>query len=72
MVPHIVRLLVGPHHRYLLPLSALAGAVVLALADLALRALFVEKDIPVGVVTAALGAPFFVYLLLKQRQQFAL
>ena len=72
VVPHIVRLLIGPHHRYLLPLSALTGAVVLALADLALRVLFVEKEVPVGVVTAALGAPFFVYLLLKQRQQFAL
>lgn len=68
VVPHIVRLLIGPHHRYLLPLSAIAGAALLAGADLVLRYYFPAKDIPVGVVTAALGAPFFLWLLYRQRK----
>ena len=67
VVPHIVRLLTGPHHRLLLPLSALTGALVLVAADLALRMLFKANDIPLGVITAALGAPFFLFLLLRQR-----
>ena len=67
VVPHMVRLLVGPHHRRLLPLSALMGALVLVTADLALRTWFAANEIPLGVVTAALGAPFFLFLLLRQR-----
>jgi len=66
-VPHMVRLLAGPHHRRLLPLSALMGALVLVTADLALRTWFAANEIPLGVVTAALGAPFFLFLLLRQR-----
>lgn len=67
VVPHIVRLLAGPHHRRLLPLSALLGALLLVGADLALRLLFATNEIPLGVVTAAMGAPFFLFLLLRQR-----
>jgi iron complex transport system permease protein len=67
VVPHMVRLLAGPHHRRLLPLSALMGALVLVTADLALRTWFAANEIPLGVVTAALGAPFFLFLLLRQR-----
>lgn len=67
VVPHIVRLLAGPHHRRLLPLSALLGALVLVAADLALRILPAADEVPLGVVTAVMGAPFFMYLLLRQR-----
>ncbi|VFM98055.1 MAG: iron complex transport system permease protein [Candidatus Kentron sp. G] len=67
VVPHIVRLLAGPHHRALLPLSALGGALILVAADLLLRGLFQEHNIPLGVVTAAMGAPFFLFLLLRQQ-----
>ena len=67
VVPHILRLLIGPHHRYLLPASALGGAICLLGADLMLRTLIPEKSIPLGVITAMLGAPFFLFLLIKQR-----
>ena len=67
IVPHLVRLLIGPYHRWLLPVSAVAGALVLVSADLALRLLFTGSEIPLGVVTAAFGAPFFLFLLLRQR-----
>ncbi|AGA91511.1 ABC-type Fe3+-siderophore transport system, permease component [Thioflavicoccus mobilis 8321] len=69
VVPHIVRLLVGPQHRALLPLSALAGAWILVFADLLLRGLLGEHAIPLGVVTAAMGAPFFLFLLLRQQRR---
>ncbi len=67
VVPHMVRLLIGPHHRALLPLSALGGGFVLVAADLTLRSGFAEHNIPLGVVTAAMGAPFFLFLLLRQQ-----
>ncbi|WP_271272480.1 FecCD family ABC transporter permease [Aliamphritea hakodatensis] len=67
VVPHILRLILGPRHRYLLPASALGGAICLVAADLLLRVSLPEKAIPLGVVTATLGAPFFVFLLLRQR-----
>jgi iron complex transport system permease protein len=65
IVPHVMRLLVGPDHRVLLPTSALAGASFLVATDTLARSGSVE--IPVGIVTAALGAPFFLYLL-RQRE----
>ncbi len=68
MVPHIVRLLVGPDHRRLLPISFLAGALFLVWADLAVRALPVA-DLRLGVVTAMTGGPFFLYLLVRHRQR---
>ena len=68
VVPHIVRLIVGPHHRFVIPLSALLGAVVIVLSDLMLRSYFYETKIPLGVITASMGAPFFLFLLLKQRK----
>lgn len=68
VVPHIGRLLVGPHHARLLPFSALLGGVVLVLADLVVRGEASHSVIPLGVVTAALGAPFFLFLLLRQQR----
>ncbi len=63
VVPHICRKLFGPDHRLLIPTSALAGATLTVLADLASRAVLPPSGMPVGVVTAMLGAPFFLYLL---------
>ena len=67
LVPHLVRLLIGPDHRYLLPLSALMGALLLVLADLLARTLVAPSELPVGIITAALGAPFFISLLRHRR-----
>ncbi|MCK5818051.1 MAG: iron chelate uptake ABC transporter family permease subunit [Psychromonas sp.] len=67
VVPHILRLLLGPSHRYLLPASLLGGAITLLGADLFVHTLFADKAIPLGVITATLGAPFFLFLLVKQR-----
>lgn len=72
VVPHILRLILGPHHKYLLPASALGGAFALVAADLLLRSLMPEQAIPLGVVTAAFGAPFFLYLLVRQRWNLSL
>jgi len=67
VVPHLIRLLVGPDHRVLLPASALAGASLLLLADLLARLALAPAELPIGIVTALLGAPFFLYLLLRGR-----
>lgn len=67
MVPHMVRLVLGPDHRWLLPASLLAGASVLILADLVARVVLAPVEIPVGIVTAVLGGPFFVWLLVRGR-----
>ncbi len=67
VVPHLMRLLVGPDHRVLLPASALAGASLLLLADLAARLLLAPAELPIGIVTALIGAPFFLYLLVRER-----
>ncbi|MDO8697573.1 MAG: iron ABC transporter permease, partial [Pseudomonas sp.] len=68
VVPHLLRLLVGPDHRILLPASALAGASLLLLADLLARLLLAPAELPIGIVTALLGAPFFLYLLVRERR----
>ncbi|WP_341954249.1 putative F420-0 ABC transporter permease subunit [Salinibacterium sp. TMP30] len=67
ILPHAVRLLVGPGHRALLPLSALLGAVFLVWADTLARTLFDPREIPVGIVTAMIGAPIFAFLLTRRR-----
>lgn len=69
IVPHMVRLLIGPDHRALLPASALAGASLLLIADSIARVVVLPAELPTGILTALLGAPFFVALLLKQRGQ---
>jgi iron complex transport system permease protein len=68
IVPHLVRLLVGPDYRLLLPLSALGGAIYVLWADTIARTLLSPAEIPIGVVTAFLGAPFFMALLQKQKR----
>jgi iron complex transport system permease protein len=67
LVPHLVRLLAGPDHRVVLPGSALLGGVLLLLSDTVARTAAAPADIPVGIVTAAIGAPCFFWLLLRHR-----
>ncbi|MCD2112800.1 MULTISPECIES: FecCD family ABC transporter permease [Rhodococcus] len=67
VVPHAVRLLVGPGHRLLLPLSLLVGASFLVLADVLARTVMSPAELPIGVVTAAIGAPFFLVVLRRSR-----
>jgi iron complex transport system permease protein len=65
MAPHICRLLVGPDHKILTPASVLFGGAFLTLCDTVARTLIAPAEMPVGVITALLGGPFFVWLLLK-------
>lgn len=68
LVPNIIRILVGPDHRFVLPLSAIGGALLLVTADLISRTAFGSSELPIGILTALLGGPFFIYLLLKERK----
>jgi iron complex transport system permease protein len=66
IIPHIVRLIWGPDYRFLLPLSVLLGGVFLILTDVAARTAMAPSEIPIGVFTAACGAPFFLYVLRRR------
>ncbi|MCX2982987.1 iron ABC transporter permease [Halieaceae bacterium IMCC14734] len=68
IVPHIVRMLTGPDHRRLLPASALAGALLLVVADTFSRLVLAPTELPVGIVTALIGVPFFISLLRRRHQ----
>ena len=68
-IPHLVRVLVGPGHRNLLPLSALGGGALLMLADLGARSLDPPSEMPIGILTATLGGPFFLWLISRQARQ---
>jgi iron complex transport system permease protein len=67
VIPHIVRILVGADHRILIPSSALAGAIILVVCDTLARTVIQPAELPVGVLTAFFGAPFFLYLLRKKK-----
>ncbi|MEV7034412.1 iron ABC transporter permease [Streptomyces sp. NPDC093272] len=69
VVPHLLRMAAGPGHRFLLPGSALLGAVVLLAADLAARTVAAPAELPLGVLTALLGSPFFFWLLRRTRRR---
>ena len=66
MVPHMVRILAGPDHRGLIPCSFCVGGVFLMLTDTLARVLAAPLEIPVGVITALLGTPFFIYLIKRR------
>ena len=68
IVPHAVRMILGPDHRLLLPASALVGGTFLAIADTIARSLLAPTELPVGVITALCGGPFFIYLLITRRK----
>jgi iron complex transport system permease protein len=67
IVPHLVRLIAGPDHRVVLPASALAGATLLLFADVFARLVLAPAELPIGIVTAFIGAPFFLFLLVRGR-----
>ena len=68
VVPHVVRLLAGPDHRLLLPVSILFGAALMLIADLLARTLVLPAELPIGILTACIGGPFFLWLLLRRRR----
>ncbi|WP_348718467.1 iron chelate uptake ABC transporter family permease subunit, partial [uncultured Algoriphagus sp.] len=63
VVPHLIRISFGADHKLLLPASFLVGAILLNLADLVARTIAIPAELPIGVITALLGAPFFIYLI---------
>ena len=67
VVPHLLRLIIGPDNRYLLPASALLGGTLLILADAVSRTIVAPAELPIGIVTAVAGAPFFLWILLRKR-----
>jgi iron complex transport system permease protein len=69
ITPHILRLIVGPDHKILFPASALAGGIVLLISDTIARTVLMPREIPVGIITSIVGVPFFLYLLVRSRQQ---
>ena len=67
IVPHAVRLMAGPSYRVVLPVSMIGGAAFLVLADIAARTVQADTEVPIGVITAAVGAPFFLFVLRSRR-----
>lgn len=72
IVPHMARLVLGPDHVRLLPVTAIAGAIFLVLTDTLARTVLAPSEIPVGLLTAFIGGPFFLYLLRRTRREYAL
>jgi iron complex transport system permease protein len=70
--PHVTRVVIGPRHSLLLPAAALVGAAFLVLADLLARSLLPPTEIPVGILTAFVGGPFFLWLLRRERREYRL
>ncbi len=68
VVPHILRLMTGPDHRFLLPNSMILGAVMVLLSDILARTMFPPAEIPIGIITSAIGAPFFLYILMTNKR----
>lgn len=69
IVPHIMRLIVGPNHKILLPTSAIGGAIFLVVCDLISRVVVIPHELGVGIITALIGAPYFLYLLLRSKKE---
>ncbi len=67
VVPHLLRLIIGPDHRFLMPASILLGALLLLASDLFARMVVIPAELPIGIVTSAIGAPFFLWLLMRNR-----
>lgn len=72
VVPHLLRLVIGPDHRYLLPASALLGGTMLIFADMLARTIVAPAELPIGIITAFVGAPFFLWILLRGRSNMGL
>lgn len=69
ITPHLIRLSLGPDHRFLLPLSALLGATLLLLSDMIARTVVAPAELPIGIITSIIGGPFFLWLLARQRSR---
>ncbi len=69
VIPHIVRMIVGPDHRILIPASVMAGAIFLVLCDIISRIVMYPGTLPIGIITALIGAPYFIYLLRRRRRE---
>lgn len=67
IVPHFVRILIGPNHRFLIPVAAISGMFLLVFADIIARVIIAPTEIPIGIVMALIGTPFFIYILRKRR-----
>jgi len=67
VVPHLLRLALGPDHRALLPLAALGGGALLVLSDVLARSLTAPAELPIGILTALIGTPVFLQILLRRR-----
>jgi iron complex transport system permease protein len=67
IVPHFVRLVVGPHHKLLVPMSAVSGMLLVVVADTLARSIWSPQEIPVGIIMALVGCPFFLYLLRRKK-----
>lgn len=65
VIPHLVRMVIGPNHRRLLPIAAFAGATFLMLSDVIARTIIAPRQLPIGIITAFLGSPYFIYLILR-------
>ena len=72
VVPHILRMAIGPDHRFLLPAAAVLGGTLLIFADLLARTIVAPAELPIGIITAAVGGPFFLWILLRQRGRLGL
>jgi iron complex transport system permease protein len=72
VVPHLIRLTAGSNHHTVLPCSALLGAILVVLADCLARALLAPAELPIGILTALLGGPFFIYLIIQQKGKLGL
>ena len=69
IIPHITRVIIGPDYRQLFPLSAMVGGLYLMLADTLSRVIIAPTELPVGVLTALFGGPFFIYLLFQKKNK---
>ena len=69
VTPHLIRLFIGPKHKYLIPGSAFMGSILLLIADLLSKTVISPAQLPIGVVTSLIGAPFFIFLILKQKNK---
>jgi iron complex transport system permease protein len=67
IVPHLVKYLVGPNLRFVIPLSALLGGLLVVIADMLGRVIMPPAEIPAGIITALIGAPYFLYLLIRRK-----
>jgi iron complex transport system permease protein len=72
IVPHILRMAIGPDHRFLLPASALLGGSLLIIADVVARTIVSPAELPIGIITAGVGGPLFLWMLLRQRSRLSL